>query len=311
MLLYYDKFISFFDINLSLWGDSMTVYIDVLFIINVIINYFLLLITSAFSKVERNRVRIFIASVFGGLYCVFGFVLEIGFLQSTVLKILSTLAIALIGFKYISFKQFMRCSIVLFVTFFLFGGIVYGMYFLTNASFMTIKNSSVYIHISPILLVICCVACYLGILIFNYLLKPQQIRETNYSVTVEYRGKCISAPGFMDTGNNLSDIFTDYPVVLCDYETVKALFDSTESPCFEDNVASWSSPRLIKNFRVIPVSTVGGSALLPAFKPDAVLLETNSKAFAIERVLIAVFNNKNYNSQHQIILNPELIINKE
>ena len=288
----------------------MIVYIDVLFMVNVIINYFLLLITSAFSKTVCNRARILIASVFGGLYCVFAFISEIGFLQSTILKILSTLVITLIAFKYISPTHFLRCFLVLFSVGFLFGGIVYGIYFLTNPSFMSIKNSTVYIHISPVLLVLCSVASYLGILLFNYLLKPRQISEGNYSVTIMYRGKSISAPGFMDTGNNLSDIFTDYPVVLCNYETVKSLFDSAENPCFEDNVASWNSPRLVKNLRVVPVSTVGGSTLLPAFKPDGILLETDSKSFAIDRVLIAVFNSRNYNSPHKIILNPELINNK-
>ena len=289
----------------------MTVYIDVLFIVNLIINYFLLLITSVFSKAVCNRVRILIAAAFGGLYCVFAFVSDIEFIQSAVLKILSTIVIALIAFKYKSISHYIRCLIILFAIGFLFGGIVYGTYFLTNASFMTIKNSIVYIHISPILLIISSVVCYLGTLLFNYILKPRQLQETVYSVTVEYKGNRVSASGFMDTGNNLTDIFTDYPVILCNYETVKTLFDNTESLCFQDNVASWSSPRLIKNFRVIPVSTVGGSALLPAFKPDAVLLEATGKTFEIDRVLIAVFNTKSYNSQHKIILNPELIAKKD
>ena len=289
----------------------MTVYIDVLFLVNVIINYFLLLITSVFSKAPRNRGRVLLASIFGALYCVFTFVSEFVFLQSAVLKILSTIAMSLIAFKYISPSHFFRNTLVLFFVGFLFGGIIYGIYFLTNPSFMTIKNATIYIHVSPILLIICSVICYLFILLFNYILKPQAgLDLCRYSVTITYRDKKVSASGFLDTGNNLTDIFTDYPVVLCNYETVKALFDSTETACFKDSVPSWSSPRPIKNFRVVPASTVSGSTLLPAFKPNGIMLETNDKKFTTERVLIAVFNSKNYNSPHEIILNPELLSNK-
>ena len=289
----------------------MTVYIDVLFMVNVIINYFLLLITGIFSKAVCNRVRIIIASLLGGLYCAFAFVSEFAFLQSAVLKILSTVAISLIAFKYISPRNFLRCTLLLFFVGFLFGGIVYGICFLANPSFMSIKNATVYIHISPILLILCSVVSYISISLFNYALKPQSNLETcQYSVTIIYREKSVSASGFLDTGNNLTDVFSDYPVILCNFETVSTFFDEKEKLCFEGTVTNVVSSPSKNNFRVIPISTVAGSALLPAFKPDLVLLKTKSEQLSISRVFVAVFNKKNYNSPHEIILNPELINNK-
>jgi len=107
----------------------------------------------------------------------------------------------------------------------------------------------------------------------------------------------------------LTDIFTDYPVILCDIEIIKSLLTVEELQYFKSNLCEDVS-LLPKAFRLIPVSTVAGSTLLPAFKPDDVVLYTHNESYSVNSVIIAVFNKKNYNSQHEIILNPELIINK-
>ena len=288
----------------------MTIYIDVLFAVNMFINYFLLLITGGFAKTVCNRLRLFIASTIGGLYCVFMYTASVNPIISLLMKIASTFLISIIAFRYINFPHTLRCTLVLLGVGFLFGGIVYGIFYLLKPSNMDIRNSTLYIHISPVFLIICSAISYVAITFFNYLLKPQMISEnSSYQVTICYREKSVSAVGFVDTGNLLSDIFTDLPVILCSIKTIEGLMTSEEiktlidpfSSCLKDAPSS---------FRLIPVSTVSGSSLLPSFKPDCVLLKNREKEYKIERVLVAVFNPQDYNSPHKIILNPELVLTK-
>lgn len=288
----------------------MTIYIDVLFVVNMFINYFLLLISSKIAKTSSNRGRILFSSVLGGLYCVFSFMSKLSVFEDIFFKVLITLLMSLIAFKFLSFSHFLRCSTVFLTVGFLFGGIVYGVYFLTKPTIMNVKNSAIYLHISPVLLITCSATTYILVLIFSYFLKPQQIPSNNtYCVTITYRENSIYAQGFVDTGNKLTDIFTDYPVILCDIEIIKSLLTVEELQYFKSNLCEDAS-LLPKAFRLIPVSTVAGSTLLPAFKPDDVVLYTHNESYSVNSVIIAVFNKKNYNSQHEIILNPELIINK-
>lgn len=288
----------------------MTIYIDVLFVVNMFINYFLLLVSCTLAKTSCSRGRILLSSILGGVYCVFAFMSQLSAFEDVFLKILITVLMTLIAFKFLSFPHFLRCSVIFLTVGFLFGGILYGVYFLAKPDFMDIKNSSVYFHISPVLLIICSATVYIILLIFSYLLKPQQIQTSSIcSVSILYRENIVNAQGFVDTGNKLTDIFTDYPVILCSLDTIKSLFTSEELRYINDNIFE-DAAKLPKAFRLIPVSTVAGSALLPAFKPDKVILQTNNELYSVERTIVAVFKKESYNSQHEIILNPELVINK-
>lgn len=311
MLLDCDKFIGFFDIKSNRQGgDLMTVYIDVLFTVNMLVNYFLLLIAAGIAKTPYNRLRLLLASVIGGIYCVLIYTADISILQNIIFKIASTFAISIIAFKYINLAHFLRCTFLLFAVGFSFVGIVYGVYFLLQPQIMDVKNSIIYIHISPITLILCSLICYVVILLFNYLLKPHTISESErYEVTISYHSKSVVATGFVDTGNLLTDVFTDYPVILCSFLTVESLFSLEEKSAFYAPF-SGETDIIPKSFRCIPVSTVSGSCLLPMFKPDSVILKSKSSRHHIERVLVAVFNPENYQSPHKIILNPELVLEK-
>ena len=289
----------------------MTVYIDVLFVVNMFVNYFLLLISGAISKVVCSRVRIIIASALGGVYCVLIYTTDIGVFQNVIFRIASAFVMAIIAFKYIRFSHFMRCSLVLVAAGLFFGGAIYGITFLLSPNIINFKNSVVYIHISPVILILSSVVIYLVIILFNYLLKPQSLSEnTSYTVTIKYHQNVVQAPGFIDTGNQLTDIFTDYPVILCNFSIVENLFTEEEKTLFKDPF-SIDSSKQSTNFRMIPTSTVNGFSLLPTFKPDSILLKNSKGELLVDRVLVAVFKSNNNASQHKIILNPELITIKE
>lgn len=288
----------------------MTVYVDVLFVTNMFINYFILLITSIIAKTRHNRIRTLLASAIGGLYCVFAFTTSLTFLHNAILKILITLVISLVAFKFTSPTHYIRCTVLLIVTGLLFGGLLYGIYFLFKPSAMYLNNS-VYFHISPLLLIICITASYLFLIVFSYFFKPHAVSESsNYTVTISRHGKSVSSEGFIDTGNSLVDIFTDTPVILCSYNTIENLLNVEEKAFFRGDFKHSNVGNLTKGVRVIPLTTVSGSKLLPAFKPDFVFLEKSNSRQHIEKTLVAVFDDSNCNNEQKVILNPDIMIRK-
>ncbi len=288
----------------------MTVYVDVLFVVNMFINYLLLFITSILAKTSHNRIRLLLASAIGGLYCVFAFTSSLTFLHDATLKILITLVLCLIAFKFISVSHYIRCTVMLVVCGISFGGLLYGVYFFFKPNIMYFNNV-VYFHISPLLLIICITASYLVLIIFSYFFKPSSVSETSsYTVTIALHGKTVCAEGFIDTGNGLVDIFTDTPVILCSYKTIEKLLSADEKIFFAGDFKYNKINNLSKGVRVIPLTTVSGSRLLPAFKPDFVSLEKSKSKLYVEKTLVAVFDDKRCNCENKVILNPEIMIQK-
>lgn len=288
----------------------MTVYVDVLFVTNMFINYFILLIASILAKTTHDRIRTLLASAIGGLYCVFAFTSSLTFLHNAILKTLITLVISFIAFKFISLTHYIRCTVLLVTCGLLFGGLLYGVYFLFKPTAMYLNNS-IYFHISPLLLIISITASYIFLIIFSYLFKPKVLSEsTNYTVTITLHGKSVSTEGFVDTGNNLVDVFTDTPVILCSYNIIERLLNVEEKAFFSKQFKYNAVANLTKGIRLIPLTTVSGSKVLPAFKPDFVLLEKSKSKQYIEKTLVAVFDDSDCNNERKVILNPEIVIQK-
>lgn len=57
----------------------------------------------------------------------------------------------------------------------------------------------------------------------------------------------------MDTGNNLREPFSDYPVIMADKSVFNQLYDD-------------------ETIRIIPISTVNGESIIKAFKPQKITI---------------------------------------
>ena len=290
----------------------MTIYLDILFVTNLWINYFLLLITAQLVQSVCKTWKILLSSVVGSLYCVLFFSFSSPPFLSVVCKLLSGVLMAFLAFGYKSFKRFLRCTVTFFIVSFLFGGILYGIYFLFRPRVLFIRNSIPYIRVSPILMILCSAAVYVFLVGFQRLTRPPILSpKTAYEVQITYRKKSVVSTGFLDTGNALRDVFTDTPVVLCAYPVIRDLLSEQEQVVFADFSARTDPMGLPEKIRLVSVHTVGGSSLLPAFIPEELELRVHEKHFSTDRVLIAVYNPQSYHTDHSVILNPQLILSEK
>ena len=92
-------------------------------------------------------------------------------------------------------------------------------------------------------------------------LVAQTTKPFHISVTATSTGLDVA---FADSGNKLTEPFTNYPVMIA---------DESKMP-FEAN-------------RVIPFSTVGGEGGLNAFKPDMVKISCGDNVVETDRIYIA------------------------
>ena len=109
-----------------------TVYIDVLFVVNLIINYVLLLASGVLSKVKRKRLRILFGAFIGALYAVLIFFPDFSVIYTTISKMLISMVIVGIAFPFYSLRSYIKTLLIFYMVSFGFGGCVLGVFYFSS-----------------------------------------------------------------------------------------------------------------------------------------------------------------------------------
>ena len=110
-----------------------------------------------------------------------------------------------------------------------------------------------------------------------------------YSIKIIYNGKSVEGKALYDSGNTLCDCFSGKPVVIADEKFIKKL---TENDKLEN----------MKNYRLIPFSTISGNGTIPAFMADCVEIYVSGNKYNVENVYIGLTENKIISGDYSALL---------
>ena len=186
----------------------MTIYVDLVFLINLIMDFYILSGVKFLLKLDTKLIRILLGSLIGSL-SLFLLFFHLSTILLNLFKIIISLLMVLITFG--KYKFFNRLFYLYVVSIFL-GGSIY----LINDSlgykvsgFLFINNG--YSINLIILLIISPIIIYLYVKEFVNLKKKL---NTTYNVTIKIKNKKIKLEGFLDTGNKLIDPYFHRPIIL-------------------------------------------------------------------------------------------------
>lgn len=259
----------------------LTVYIDVLIILNTLVNYFILLSIRKITRSHTSRWRIALGSLAGGVSSMLIFLEHLGAVM-TILKLVTALLMTVITFGIKPLKSLFKKLFWLFAISFVFGGLMFAVYIFFDTDILIYTNGIVYFDIDVTFLVVCSVFSYIVITVITKFTDKKAPKSQEYYVSIQQNGKMVSCKALMDTGNNLREPFSSLPVVMIE----KKLFNQFHIPD--------------EKLRLIPVSTVNGEALVRAFRPD--FLQIND--FKTDKIYIgeSIVSHEEY----KIILNINL-----
>lgn len=290
---------------------KQTIYIDVLVVLNIFVNYFLLLETSFLSKEKTKRIRLLLSSILGGVYSLIILVPKMPLSLSIFLKILFSITIILAAFKIANLKHFFRLFAIFFAVNFIFAGIMLAIELLLKPNRLQFNNGAIYIDISALTLTFLTVICYLIVKIISKFSKRNSQENKIVDLTVEFNNKKITGKGLIDTGNSLCDSFSGKPVIVAQYNFVKDILPNELRLYIksEDKMNVNLCDEYKRKLRLIPFNSVGGGGLLNAFKSDNVEIKTETKSIIVKSIYIAVNDANLSNGEYVAILNPELLNN--
>ena len=279
----------------------MTVYWDMMFLINFAIDYIILYSTAKTLFLKRNIFKILSGALIGGIYGIFAF--EKSFVFNTLTYIFVTFFILYVTFSKLNFKIVSTFYIISF----LFGGISSYL----NNLYGVIKMSNGFFYIENNLL-----AVLLGVVLSSFIvvislklikrntIKLRQIK----TVDIFCDGKSVTVSGMLDTGNLLLDPITKYPVILVNFSDIKQIINEDLEKFLEenDNLCVNINRRIINKIRLIPYKNSSSNDILKGFKPDYIVIKEEKERKITDVIIAVTYNKLSENNEFNAILNPQI-----
>lgn len=240
-----------------------TIYLDVLFCVNMMIDYIILLTVSNFMAIDCRCRRLLLGAVVGGIS---SFVVLLPPMPSGIAMLVSAASAFLVvgaAFAPVSRGVFIKTSAAFFLISFIYCGTMIAIWLLFSPDHIIIRNSAVYIDISPVTLVLSTVICYLILKVILRICGRGMPKKLNCHVRIEYNHKITEADGMIDTGCKIHEPFSGECVMIARAEKFPEF-----SGYFETDQIKY------QNIRAVPFQSVGGSGIIPAFKPTRITLKS-------------------------------------
>lgn len=257
---------------------KQVIYVDILLSVNLFINYFVLLAASRFLKLPIKRRRIFYGALLGAAYSLYIFVPVKSPLLSVPIKLLMAATLVLLSFGPNSLRLFWKELACFFSINFAFAGLMFALWYFAAPPGLSMNNGVVYFDISPLLLIGMTLFCYLVIRIIHRLTGREQPKGDTCEVTITLGEREAVLHAKVDTGNELKEPFSGLPVVVTDNKGVAQLLPEALRPLFETSGAGLPQDAFPDaaasgvSCRMIPCRTASGEGVLPAFRPDRVVV---------------------------------------
>ena len=301
----------------------MDIYIDILFLENVVINYLILLVTAKFSKSRTSNLRLFLGALVGALYLVLMIILpEIEIYTTVLAKVILSFAIIAVTFNIEKITVYLKTLAIFYVSTFIFAGAGFALlYFKQNGG--VVKNGVIVSSIpllgtkwTEIILAIAVAGIVIRVLwdiIQNKFLRENILVQLMISID----NKAIVLYALVDTGNSLHDPLTNMPVVVVEFSAIKEILPLEIINIFEGgdendltsitNAISCSS--WFSRFRLIPFTSLGKEhGMLIGFRSDFIEIDKDNKKKGISDVIVGIYNRTlSKNEKYRALLNPELI----
>lgn len=244
------------------------VYVDLVLILNIWLDFLIILIEALILKRKISMKRIILSSIIGS-FSTFLLFFKISTQFAYFLKFLICLIMCLVSFKFKDLKYFIENIIYFYLVSIILAGFIYLVR--ENIKINSFKvNFLILILVTPI---------FLGI----YYIKTKKVdNHYNYlhDIKLYYDGKVYNFTGFLDTGNKLYDQYKHRPIILV--HTTKIPFNYGKGI-------------------LVPYETASGKSLLKCLVSEKIIIDNNierknvvfgimTESFKIENVDLILHN---------------------
>ncbi|MBQ5968872.1 MAG: sigma-E processing peptidase SpoIIGA [Clostridia bacterium] len=269
----------------------MTVYADILFFLNLYVNYFLLRLTQALSHEPLRRLRLTGGAVLGGGYAMIIFC-SLPHWALTLTRVIVAAGLVFVAFGRGTVRRFLRLFATFFAVNFAFAGLMFALWFFVRPRSLLCFGSVVYFDLNVPLLVLFTALCYGLLTLARKLIALRRPPDALFTLTVALNGRSVTCSALLDTGNAVTEPFSGFPVIFVEREVCVPLLAGTDTP-----------------LRCVPIETLGGTRLLRAFRPTEAEIRGARVRFTTRDVFLALTDEPLRGGAFRALLPPGLFDN--
>ncbi len=273
----------------------MTIYVDIVLLENLCMNYIILFGTAYIIKIKVRHLRILLASLIGAIYAVLAYAGIFPIYANLITKIILSICMTYIAFNPKKLKGLIKELIVFYLVSFALGGCAFALLYIVRPQDIFMKNG-VYIGTYP--LKIALLGGITGFVITYVAIKIVKTRITKneiiYKAIIEIENQELEINVLLDTGNMLKDPISDDAVIMIEknrlYKIVpKELLDNMNK-FLGGEFENAESLEYKKRIRFIPFTSVGKqNGMLLGIKADLVKIITDVNEIINEKAIIGVY----------------------
>ena len=277
----------------------MTIYIDVVLIENLIMNYIILLATGLILKIEINHIRLILASLLGASYSIVAYTGAIEVYSSFILKIILSILIVYIAFNPQNTKKMWKELLLFYLTSFVFGGAAFALIYIVKPQDILMKNG-LFLGTYPLKTVMLGAIVAFTIILTAFTIVKKKITKQDMfcEIEIELNEEKIRINTMIDTGNMLKEPITNTPVVVVEHTLLyqclpKEILNNLENIIGGDfeKIPEEIKEKYISRLKLIPFSSLGKqNGMLLGIKPKYLKIITEEQEKIKENVIIGIYN---------------------
>ena len=296
----------------------MTVYLDIVLLENLCMNYIILFATGYILKIKRRHLMIIISALLGGVYSILSYINILPIYSSLIMKVVLSLVMVYIAYRPKNVKLLAKQVLIFYLVSFVFGGCAFALLYFVKPQDILIKNG-VFIGTYPLKIAVLGGIVGFTIMVIAFKVVKYRLSKNELFCEIEIflKEKDVKLKALLDTGNMLKDPITRNPVIVVEkdilYEIIPyEILNNIERIIggdIDNTFYNESNVEYISNFRVIPFTSLGKqNGMLLGFKADKVIVYDDSNEEKLENVIIGIYNNKlSKNNKYNALLGLEIL----
>ena len=257
----------------------MTVYIDVVLIENLIMNYIIIFATGIILKIKMKQIRIILGSLIGAIYTIIAYVSNLRIYSNFILKFILSIIIVYVSFNPQTQKQLWKSLLIFYLTSLVFGGAAFAIIYVVRPQEILRNNQLIFGTTSMKIILFSAILAFI-VIILAFKIVKNKISKKDMFCDIEVK------------------IITNKPVVVIEHTLLydcipKQILNNIEQILGGDftNVPEEIREEYISKLKFIPFSSLG--------KQNGMLIGINAKYIKIkseeneninENVIVGIYN---------------------
>lgn len=293
----------------------MIVYIDIILLENLCMNYIILFATAYIMKLKISHIRLVASSGIGAIYSIMLYMQILPIYSNLIMKIVLSIAMVYIAYMPRNIKNIVKQLIIFYLISFAFGGCAFALLYFIKPENIIMKNG-VYIGTYPIKIALLggIVGFVVTYIAFKIIKNRASKKDIIYPLEIKINEQSISLNALLDTGNMLKDPITLMPVIVVEKEMLYDFLPTEILNNLEKIIGGDTKEITEKNveymskFRIIPYSSIGRqNGLMLGFKADKVKITIDDEEKEVNNAIIGIFNESFNSNTYSALISLEIL----